>query len=260
MTDGLLTVKENRGFSADHEARWLNLVGFCLRPGFGDGFDESRIQQVWKIYQGGIKFANSPQVRSEWWIMMRRIAGGLKAGHQRQIFQDVSPFLFPKKGAPQKLQSHEQLEMWMAVANMERLSVKDKIKAGQALMNELQGKKAPHQMLWALSRIGARELLYGSVDRVAPPESVSSWIEILLSKEWKEEKFVGAALAQLGRATGDRTRDIDPAVTGKMIAWMEARGGFQSEIRHLKEVIPREAMEESAMFGESLPAGLVLHE
>ena len=260
MADALLMMKESRSFSADHEARWLNLVGFSLRPGFGDGFDETRIQQLWKIYQAGMTFSNSPQVRSEWWIMIRRIAGGLKPGHQRQIFQDISPALLPRKGASQKLQAHEQVEMWMAAANLEKLSVKDKIKASQALMEELQGKKVPHQLLWALSRLGARELLYGSVDRVVPPDIAAVWINTILSREWKEAKPVGAALAQLGRATGDRSRDIDPGVTAKVIAWMEERGGFSSEARYLKQVIPREAVEESAIFGESLPSGLMLHE
>jgi hypothetical protein len=260
MADALLMMKESRSFSADHEARWLNLVGFSLRPGFGDGFDETRMQQLWKIYQTGMTFSNSPQVRSEWWIMIRRIAGGLKPGHQRQIFQDISPALLPRKGASQKLQAHEQVEMWMAAANLEKLSVKDKIKAGQVLMEELQGKKVPHQLLWALSRLGARELLYVSVDRVVPPDIAATWINTILSREWKEAKPVGAALAQLGRATGDRSRDIDPGVTAKVIDWMEERGGFSSEARYLKQVIPREAVEESAIFGESLPSGLMLHE
>jgi len=260
MADTLLKIKSSRQLSADHETRWLNLIGFAMRPGFGDGFDSNRIQQLWKIYQTGMTFSNNQQVRSEWWIMMRRIAAGLKPGHQRQFFQDLSPVIMPKKEGKSKLQLQEFIEMWMAVANMEKLSIKDKLKSGHVLLAEIRNKKYRPQLVWALSRIGARELLYGSVDRVLPPDIVSSWIKIILSRDWKDQSSVGAALAQLARLTGDHARDLNPEVIGMVMEWMQTKGGFNSEIRHLKEVVPLAAAEESMIFGESLPAGLVLHE
>ncbi|MEJ2156702.1 MAG: hypothetical protein P8X96_15280 [Desulfobacteraceae bacterium] len=36
MADGLLTLNKARAISPQHESRWLNLAGFCLRPGFAD--------------------------------------------------------------------------------------------------------------------------------------------------------------------------------------------------------------------------------
>jgi hypothetical protein len=35
LADALLEVREGRRRSAPLEARWLNLFGFCIRPGFG---------------------------------------------------------------------------------------------------------------------------------------------------------------------------------------------------------------------------------
>ena len=35
LADLLLRVADGRRKNAPHEARWLNLTGFCLRPGFG---------------------------------------------------------------------------------------------------------------------------------------------------------------------------------------------------------------------------------
>ncbi len=65
-------------------------------------------------------------------------------------------------------------ETWMAAVNMERLLVKDKVALAKKLIPQLKPGKTPHQMFWALSRIGARELLYGSVDKVIPANEVES--------------------------------------------------------------------------------------
>ena len=63
--------------SQAHEARWLNLCGFLLRPGFGHALDEWRIQQLWKLYSQGLRFPRAAQCRVEWWGLWKRIAGGL---------------------------------------------------------------------------------------------------------------------------------------------------------------------------------------
>ncbi len=259
ITDELLKLGASRSIAHKFESRWLNLTGFCMRPGFGDGFDEHRIRQLWKIYMQGPVHKKNPQVRSEWWIMWRRISGGLKPGQQRQFIQDLSSVMMPKKGGKPKIPPQEHLEIWMAVANMERLLVKDKIKWGRQLLSEIPPKKYKPQHFWSLSRIGARELLYGPADRVIPPNELASWIEILLSKTWHNPKPVVAALAQMGRRTGDRMRDIDPSLADRIAEWMSQNEASVSQIRMLQDVVPLEKQEENAIFGESLPSGIVLN-
>ena len=56
IADNLIAVEYTRKFSPEHEARWLNLTGFCMRPGFGDAFDNERAIQLWKIYLSGLNF------------------------------------------------------------------------------------------------------------------------------------------------------------------------------------------------------------
>ena len=53
LADVFLELIEARKRSAAHEVRWLNLGGFCLRPGFGFIGDEFRIEQVRRIYAAG---------------------------------------------------------------------------------------------------------------------------------------------------------------------------------------------------------------
>jgi hypothetical protein len=257
VSDELIKLSKTRTLGPEHESRWLNLTGFCMRPGFGDGFDEYRLKNLWKIHKHGAIHSKNAQVRSEWWILWRRVAGGLTAGQQRQFIQELTPIIIPKKGTKSRIPPQESLEIWMAVANMERLLAKDKIKWGRLLLSEIKPKKCKPQHFWSLSRIGARELLYGPVDRVVSPDEVASWIEKILSQTWRNPKPVGIAIAQLARKTGDRMRDLDSSITDDVIDWMKQYDILAPHIKYLEEVVPMAKSDEDAIFGETLPSGLV---
>ncbi len=259
IADLLLEKPAARKFSPEHETRWLNLTGFCLRPGLGDGFDEQRIKALWKIYKTGVIFPKNKQAIAEWWIMWRRVAGGLTAGQQRQFSQDLRPVLMPKKGVKSKLPPQERIEMFMAIANMERLAAKEKAQWGRALISEITPKKARPQHLWCLSRIGAREPLYGPLDRVVPPREVALWIEWMLENDWKQTGAAGEALVQMARKTGDRARDIESELAGRVVQWLE-QYGMPDKTRPVREVVGLEKQEENAIFGEALPSGLILRD
>ena len=259
MADALLEAAGGRAISPEHEARWENLAGFCLRPGFGDSLDEHRVRSLWALYKKGPIAAKSPQARLEWWVLWRRIAGGLSAGHQRQVLQDLAPILRPKKaGERAKLSPEEENELWMLTANLERLLVKDKVDFGRTLLNRLEPKKATPKLFWAISRMGARDLLYGPLDRVIPPDEAARWIDSLLAKSWPKPRPLGLALSQLARKTGDRKRDLDPAVSARVLAFLAPFDWAPPLSRLVSEVTAVDRDEESSRFGESLPAGLVL--
>ena len=258
LSDELIKNRSLRKVSPVHEHRWLNLVGFTMRPGFGDGFDEQRIRALWKIYNKGRIFPNNNQVGSEWWILWRRIAGGLKPGQQRQFLQDTTPLLFQKKGPAAKLSPQQSTEIWMAVANMEKLLVKDKIKLGRQLLSELAPKSNTPQLFWALSRIGARIMLYGSSDRVIPPGEIQSWIQQILKNNWQYPKPVGMALIQMARKTGDRARDVESGVLDQIMMWLSETEILPNRMKLLQEVVTVEKSEQNEIFGESLPTGLIL--
>ena len=50
MADAFLAAADGRKKSPAYEIRWLNLCGFCLRPGFGYPGDDFRIEQARRIY------------------------------------------------------------------------------------------------------------------------------------------------------------------------------------------------------------------
>ena len=83
------------------------------------------------------------------------------------------------------------------------------------------------------------------------------------SKAASEEAYALAhAVAELGRMTGDRVRDLaDPMLRQRVSEWL-ARVVPGDEGAHLaqmvREVVPREEREERFAFGDTLPAGLRL--
>lgn len=259
MADELLTLKSDRKRSAGHEARWLNLMGFCMRPGFGDPVDDHRLQNLWKLFHPGPVFAKQSQVRSEWWVMWRRVAGGLPANQQHIVVQAVSSLIRPKKGAGKsRIGAQEHMEVWMAMANLERISAGEKEAWGRMLLKSLKPKKTRPQYWWSLSRIAAREPLYGPLDRVVPADVVADWINRILSVHWPNPQPVGAALAQMARLTGDRKRDLDPEVIRQILDWIGPYDWSAPYARLLEEVVPITRQEEGLIFGESLPSGIQL--
>jgi len=258
MADRLIEVQQTRRISADHETRWLNLAGFTARPGIGEGFDAQRVKSFWKIYNQGSCFKNNTQVRVEWWIFIRRIACGLKPGQQRQFYQDVSSLIMHGKSGSTKLSEQEQVEMWMALANMERLLVKDKIACGRALLPRIAKKNCKQQYLWGISRLGAREMLYGSADRVVPPKEVAEWIEAVINVKRSRPEVAAAAVCRLARKTGDRTRDVDTSLVGRVLEWLNAENLADTWADRITEVRPVEQREQTQTYGESLPSGLIL--
>ncbi len=260
VADHLIENPQWRENSPEHEVRWLNLTGFCIRPGFGDAFDEARMPKLWKVYLQRSAFPKAKQNALEWWIFCRRIAGGLTAGQQRQFFQDVSSYVLANSGAGKKMPKQEMTEVWMAAANMERLLIKDKIALSKKLIPQLKPGKTPHQMFWVLSRIGARELLYGSVDRVVPAKKVEKWARILMTTPWtpKDKDQVVAAVAQILRKTGDRTRDVSPDIIQAVLPWLGKMQAPEKSLEMIQTVVPIESADEASIFGESLPQGLIL--
>jgi len=259
MADELITLIAARKRGIEHESRWLNLTGFCLRPGFGDALDEHRIETLWKSFHDGPIHTKNVQVRSEWWVLWRRVAGGLSASQQRQVFLKISSVLKPGKGGKKpNLPPQEEMELWMTLANLERLSPDDKTARGKQLLKHLHPIKSRPQHWWSLSRIGAREPLYGPIDRVLSPGLVAGWIKTILSQDWKKPQPVGAALSQMARLTGDRKRDLDPEIIEEIIDWLSPHDWASPHIRVLREVVPMEQQDETQMFGESLPSGIHL--
>src|SRR5947199_268223 len=211
LWDTLWPLEPARARSPAHEARWLNLAGFLLRPGFGDAGDELRVSRLWRVLGAELRHPRAVQCRAEWWNLWKRIAGGLAARQQEHLLQQVSPALLRGKPRRPRPGAQELREMWQAVGSCERLPAAARAELGGVLVAEAERGRATEPELWALARLGARAPLYGPLNCVVGRHPAAAWAERLLGAAWPRAEAYAFALAQLARATGDRERDLDEA-------------------------------------------------
>lgn len=271
LFDALWQRAKARRRSADHERVWLNLAGFCLRPGFGDALDGWRIEQLWTLFETGVQHGHDAQVASEWWTLWRRVAGGLPEAEQLRLLDDFAWNLQgPEAGQPRPahLVKGGFDDMVRLGASLERIPAEHKVEIGDWLLERLRkppargdakkGEEADGRILWAIGRLGAREPFHGSAHSVVPAETAAAWLEALLALDWRRTESAGFAAAHLARMTGDRSRDIDPELRERVIARLEATRAAPAWIAMVREVVRLDEMSERQVFGEALPPGLRL--
>ena len=193
------------------------------------------------------------------------MAAGLTAGQQRLVYQQVIhqlEFPDPKKSgkrAQKRLSGQEGLELWMALANFERLPADAKVELGRLLLARIQKGKPKTQDIWSLSRLGGRIPLYGPIDQVIPSEEASVWLETMLSLKLAPTEALAHALVHLARQTGDRLRDLPPEILERVSTWLDKA----ARASHYRNLLTRPETtlsdnDRNWMFGEDLPSGLVL--
>jgi hypothetical protein len=272
LWDFLSEVAEQRRQSPAHRGRWYNLVGYCLRPGFGDSLDKFRVESLWKLLNAppkteagkGLRAAAQrlPEGGAEYWIMWRRVSGGLNAQLQSTLYNRLRSALLPSKGKGGiKPAANELAEMWRAAASLERLDVKQKELLGQALLKPLRRSPVPTYGFHSLTRLGARVLLYGPLNAVVHPHVVEKWLEELVGFEpghQSEQMAWAFCLAQLARRSGQRALDVDDSHRQSVLKVLRSQSVPQHWIQMVEEVSELEGEEQSQMLGESLPIGLRL--
>jgi hypothetical protein len=254
-----------RALTPELEARWLNVVGFCLRPGFGVAVDDWRVRQLWKIHTQGVLHSGHDPCGLNWWILWRRVAGGLSRGHQEELASVVFPLIIPAlakraKRKPPRGKSQEAAEMWRAAASLERIGAKSRAQLGEALVEQIEKKSAPKGTFWCLGRIGARKLLYGTREAIVRASTAAEWARRIMKveKRTKEDDDPAACLLALCRLSGDRQLDVEEDVRSEVSAYLERLAVSEADRAPLLRVLEVDQTSESAAFGENLPAGLRL--
>jgi hypothetical protein len=266
MWEALMEMEPGRRRSPIHESRWLNLLGFALRPGYGLAVDDWRVAETWRRLQGNLVHTTA-MCRAEWWILWRRIAGGLTTGQQQAL---ADPLLGPiravhhqtttgrGKGGEFSAGSHETAEVWRLLGSFELLPAPVKIELGGMLLDLLPRRKMEPvrpAIAWALSRIGARQPVYGPLNTVVPPEAAAEWLSRLM-KEGLDEPMVHLAVMQMARRTDDRYRDVPPKTRQSVLAWLSDHGAAGHFFQLVAEAGQLDTEEQGMIFGEALPIGL----
>jgi hypothetical protein len=251
LGDVLTEVAAGRRKSPRHELRWLNLAGFCLRPGFGAPGDETRIHE---LASTELAYAEDLQCQIGMLVLLRRIAGGINASRQQELYREhTSGAESKKKGRGRNRQF--QYETWRLVASLEHLSAGYRAALGQELLAKIRKEQEDAIWLWSLGRLGARIPLYGPLHSVVAAETAGEWLKVLLELPAFTAVTASAILA-IARRTDDSSRDIEDAIREQAISRLRAVGIAEESIQLLSKYVPPERADAVRSFGEPLPPGL----
>ncbi|MGK5079241.1 Hsp70 family protein [Janthinobacterium sp. HLX7-2] len=265
LFDALMLRARGRRRSAEHERVWLNLAGYCLRPGYGDALDPWRIEQLWAMFDTGVQHHKDNQVCAEWWTLWRRVAGGLSTGQQLRLLDDFAFNLqadASQRGSrPVTLANGSDDDMLRLGASLERIPGAYKAEVGAWLIKRLDkasSEAADTNTLWALARVGARQPFHGSAHEVVDSATVADWLAVLLALDWKKTEPAAFAATHLARMTGDRSRDIGDDLRATVLARLKAVGAPPLWQAMVSEVTQLDEASTKRMLGEALPPGLKL--
>jgi hypothetical protein len=254
FADVLIEVAAGRKKSSRHEVRWLNLYGFCLRPGFGVPGDTGRAKVLRTHALKELIFADDLQCRVELLVLQRRTAGGIYASEQQALYRNKHT---SGTGRKKKGRSNQQLEyeQWRMLASLEHLLGPTRALLGYEMLAKIRKEPENAIWLWSLGRLGSRIPLYGPLHSVVAPEIAGEWLNALLDLSTFND-VTSSTVVLIARLTGDRSRDIDDAIREQAISRLMALGVGQKTIQLLSEYLPPERADVVRSFGESLPPGL----
>ncbi len=251
--DVLIEVAAGRKKSPRHEMRWLNLSGFCLRPGFGVAGDDARVNDLRTIASNELVFVDDLQCQVGTLALLRRIVGGVNASEQQALYRKhTSGSVSQKKG---RVNRQLDYEGWRLVASLEHLLAGTRALLGDELVAKIRKNPADAIWLWSLARLGARIPLYGPLHSVVTAEIAGEWLKVLLELS-PFTAVTGSAIVLIARRTGDRSRDVDDAIREQAISRLAALGIAEETIQLLSKYVPPEPSDAVRSLGESLPPGL----
>jgi len=264
----LIELADGRRRSPGHETRWLNLLGFALRPGYGVAMDDWRVSESWRLVQGQIVHPG-PASKAQQAILWRRVAGGLSAGQQQSLADSIgAPIRAIHRrmqtgrggGSEASLAPQETVEPIRLLGALELLPAATKRGLGEVLLDLLPKRKmqpARSAIVWALGRLGARVPLYGPLNAVVAADVAGAWVRGVIEHHRDDPTDFLAAM-QLARKTDDRYRDLESDIRRDVITWLQDSEAPAHFIELVRKGGRLDSEEQSRIFGDSLPVGLRL--
>ena len=249
LARALVDRNRSRRRSEEAEAAFYNTAGFLLRPGFGHEEDQKLIEEL--DYTEFCHFPRKVQNRVEYWIYLRRLAGGISDSFQNTLMRSYGNYLFNKSsvlklpgGAPQ---IQEIKEMWRTFCNFEWLEIDLKLQLFDKLLQDFQRKRLKPSEWWLLGRVASRQMQYAHFDRCLPASRVEPLLQICLSNSSKKTPELIHLVRLLALEPAHRDLDYGTATREELLdAFPEVN--TQLDLGEEQKVV----------FGESVPLGLKL--
>ena len=262
LFDALLARAKRRRRTPEHERAWLNLAGWCLRPGVGEQLDAWRLEQIWALYPQGLGYGKEAANWTEWWVFWRRVAAGLNEAQQMELLEDVAGHM--QKAVQQTTRSGGKSshgsydDMLRLFAAMEAVPWQYRQEMGQWMLQRLKRPDETVQTWWAIGRLAARQSLAANAHLVMPPAAAQEFLSAALAQDWRRNETAMFAAVQMARMTGDRARDVSDAVRAQVLEKMRSSGAPERWISMVEQVVAMDAEDQKRSLGDSLPPGLVL--
>lgn len=243
-----------RDQGADYEAAWLNAAGYLMRPGFGVVLDDFRMDRLWQVQAIGPIHLRNKAVRDQYWLLWRRVAGGLSSDRQTALFEEARPLILnPAKPAD---------DAAGMAASFERLSYRNKEALLDLLLQSAEARQGQYltQIFGALGRLLSRVPLYSGEESVMPSEAVERTFAFFRTWDWSDPKNASLAVlfSQAGRITGHRAVDLPETLRGAMAEKLRMAKARDRLVRPVLEFEPLDRDNIEMLFGEPLPVGLAL--
>lgn len=239
-----------------HGARetWSYLVGFLLRPGFGEAGDPARLDRLWDL--AGPHFASDQRPADAWLVLWRRLAGGLSPDRQAAIAHRLMPAVWEdRRPSPEAVRLAGALERLPLVTKEETAR-----HFWRRTRQELTGSGYPVPFLSALGMILNRVPFHAGLEWITPPELVEVAFAELKTNPWQEPLVMDwtALFLRAARRVGTESLNVPPK-TGRQIADRLHQAGVpEARLAPLRQCVPLERSERLSAYGESLPPGLIL--
>jgi hypothetical protein len=259
MWQALIDIDPKQKRTSVLESRWLNLLGFCLRPGYGFAADDWRVAVTWRSVQGKLKHASNA---AEAMVLWRRIAGGFTTGQQQALYQEIQGKVRAiLDGSNRAMQSNQEtMELLRLVGSLELLAIRDKKLLGTAALNALHRSKLAtlhDPILWMLGRLGARVPVYAPLNNVISADIAAEWARSLFAIASAKPAH-HLAVMQMTRKTGDRYRDVTASTRELALQTLDRWSAPDSYARLVREVTELDSEQRETIIGESLPLGIRL--
>jgi len=236
----------------EFEAAWLNAAGFLLRPGYGVVLDDYRMEQLWGVYDLGLVHPELKSVREQYYVLWRRVSGGLGPGQQLSLYDDAKPLI-----SSHVKQAAEAIRMACSFEFLPREKKEELMtRILEGMVQKPAKRRGPY--LWGLGRLLGRVPLYAGEQAITPPEWVGRCFEIVRPWDWRAPglEYASTLFALACRKTSSRRTDVQPGLRAAVLHKMEESRAREPLIRQVAQFVPLAKDDLAVIFGESLPSGL----
>jgi hypothetical protein len=258
LFDQLIVLAKKRRRSMQHERTWLNIAGFCLRPGMGFAGDPARIAKIWPLFEQGVQFVQNDDVWVQWWAFWRRAATGLAAKQQKLIFIQAEHVLQQKPRVQLgkvRLRAAKE-EKLRLIGALEKLSIDVKRDILDHIAPHLTGQKLANVYCWCAGKLLNRRLIAVSSKYVMPTQDAEIVLEYLLSLDWKKHPDIAFIAFSAARKTNNTALNIDQQIFNDV---EKALAKSKSRYLPMLSKIQDSADDMTQLYwGDVLPSGLTL--